>query len=373
MKWEKMEQNNTLFGNSGPQWSDPIQGILYNSYLVSAFSSLATNPDIIKNIFLSKEEGRDKGLYSISLRKNGIFSEVIIDDFLPSIDKKLQLCNSNEENASLWPMLMEKAYAKLYGCYSSIGIEGAPGNAFNDFTGAPYIEHELNSMQESDISEVLEKASRKKNLVTVMDSESLLHFSAIKIESKKLTLRHPKGASGEFPEGLEGNEKGVVEVNLEQLKELFESITVVHYRPDSVISAMPIPKEEACTEKISTFQLEPEASGSYFVSWHRVDGRCLIGHKSSVNLFGVSEGILSEKEMSSIAVVKQGDKPIFLKGNACHQRDNSVELELEAGEKYIVYVKKIFLNFFKIFQIILKFFNRLDVWIPGIKIKKNST
>lgn len=119
---------------------------------------MATQPQIIKNIFISKDEGREKGFYSISLCKNGIFSEVIIDDFLPSIGQNQQLCKSEESNASLWPMMMEKAYAKLYGCYSNIGIEGFTGNAINDFTGAPYTEHDITLTKVEEVKKILKNS-----------------------------------------------------------------------------------------------------------------------------------------------------------------------------------------------------------------------
>ena len=51
--------------------------------------------------------------------------------------------NSNEPAFSsgngpeLWVLLLEKAYAKVYGCYANIE-SGLIGNAIRDLTGAPY-------------------------------------------------------------------------------------------------------------------------------------------------------------------------------------------------------------------------------------------
>lgn len=44
----------------------------------------------------------------------------------------------------LWVLLLEKAYAKVHGCYANIEA-GLTGNAIRDLTGAPY---EFKSNQE---------------------------------------------------------------------------------------------------------------------------------------------------------------------------------------------------------------------------------
>lgn len=64
---------------------------------------------------------------------------VIIDDFLPliTIDGKEKLLGANTFDSELWAPLIEKAYAKIYNGYFTIGLGGDVANALTDLTGAP--------------------------------------------------------------------------------------------------------------------------------------------------------------------------------------------------------------------------------------------
>lgn len=75
-----------------------------------------------------------EGLYVIALCIDGIWSEIIIDDLIPCVNKK-PFFNSSGEN-ELWVILLEKAYAKIYGGYLNIEA-GLTREALKDLTGAP--------------------------------------------------------------------------------------------------------------------------------------------------------------------------------------------------------------------------------------------
>lgn len=333
----------SLFGKTGPQSSDPIQGMLHNTYLISALSAMATRPEIINNIFLSKEDGKKDGFYSVCLSRSGIMSELVAFDYLPTSENGSPVCKSEESNASLWPMMLEKAYSQLYGCYANIGVEGLTGNVINDFTGAPYNRYMIQDHSEAELEELIAKASGSQALITVRDKENLVHFSVIENNGGKLKIRHPKVADGKFPQGLAGSKNGEAQIGVTQLKNLFESMTIVQYSSSFTLSKMAIPKEEACTQMVSVFQVTTNTNGEFFISWHRSDNRCLIGTKSSdVELYGASEGIISEKEITSLTIFKLNseNEPVFVKGSSSNQRDNCVKVGLDAGVNYIVYVSK---------------------------------
>jgi len=62
----------------------------------------------------------------IKFFKNGAFQEIIVDDWIPwteieamEIDKPA-FTSGGEDGLEMWPCILEKAYAKLYGSYSNI-------------------------------------------------------------------------------------------------------------------------------------------------------------------------------------------------------------------------------------------------------------
>jgi calpain, invertebrate len=76
---------------------------------------------------------RKKGLYVFRFYKNFNWVYVIVDDRLPCENSKPvfgRCTNLNE----IWVPLIEKAYAKLHGCYEAL-ISGFIDDAMTDLTG----------------------------------------------------------------------------------------------------------------------------------------------------------------------------------------------------------------------------------------------
>lgn len=69
---------------------------------------------------------------------DGIWKLIEVDGFIPvKPDGKAPVfsrCREGDEE--LWVILLEKAYAKAYGCYEHI-VGGQPYEAIKDLTGAP--------------------------------------------------------------------------------------------------------------------------------------------------------------------------------------------------------------------------------------------
>jgi len=117
--------------------NDIHQGQLGNCYFLSALSVLSEKKSFIKRLFHSKEV-TPTGCYSVWLCDSGEWKNVIIDDYVPCIDNGYEIkpCFSKSKGDDIWVLLLEKAFAKLYGNYYNID-GGFQSEALYALTGAP--------------------------------------------------------------------------------------------------------------------------------------------------------------------------------------------------------------------------------------------
>lgn len=54
-------------------------------------------------------------MYCVWLCIDGEFTQVVLDDYIPTLNGRPVFSRAN--GPELWVLLMEKAYAKAYGCY----------------------------------------------------------------------------------------------------------------------------------------------------------------------------------------------------------------------------------------------------------------
>lgn len=106
---------------------------------------IATRPELFKNILISNpEESFEYGFFVFRFFKNGKWEYVFIDSSIP-IDPNTkapiygkcvtQLAGNGSQTVSeFWVPLIEKAYAKLHGCYEAIN-GGSISQALVDLTG----------------------------------------------------------------------------------------------------------------------------------------------------------------------------------------------------------------------------------------------
>ena len=134
------------FVDDGASSQDCVQGQLGDCWLISAMSVLVTRDELLvggrrgmeydKNMIIDKEIAslmskgvyppifhrfRSKGLYVIRIYKNFKWIYVIIDERIP-VDKKTKqpIFGRCADPHEMWVALIEKAYAKMHGCYGNL-------------------------------------------------------------------------------------------------------------------------------------------------------------------------------------------------------------------------------------------------------------
>jgi calpain-15 len=131
------------FWEGGVDPNKVMQGSLADCYFLSPLSALAANGgDRIKGMFDNIYD-TGYGVFVITLNKNGIKTQVVIDDWVPTIEGKVAF--SNSRSGELWVILLEKAWAKLHGSYERIEA-GMSHHSLSDLTGAPGYTYDMKEM-----------------------------------------------------------------------------------------------------------------------------------------------------------------------------------------------------------------------------------
>uniref|UniRef100_A0A8C5D285 Calpain 5a n=1 Tax=Gadus morhua TaxID=8049 RepID=A0A8C5D285_GADMO len=120
---------------------DLHQGQLGNCWFVAACSSLASRealwqkviPDWKDQEWEAEKPEAYAGIFHFRFWRFGDWVDVVVDDRLPTVNDQLVYGHSNDPN-EFWSALVEKAYAKMFGCYEALD-GGNTADALVDFTG----------------------------------------------------------------------------------------------------------------------------------------------------------------------------------------------------------------------------------------------
>lgn len=113
----------------GASHEDITQGALGDCYFLSALSVLGNSRTV--ELFVCQEDSDHKnesdpnhwkktGAFMLKFSKNGEFEYVIVDDWLPMCNDTPAFTKGGMDGLEIWPAILEKAYAKLYGSYQAI-------------------------------------------------------------------------------------------------------------------------------------------------------------------------------------------------------------------------------------------------------------
>ena len=138
---------------------DLNQGKLGDCYLLSAIAAISEHPHRIERIILNKDVN-PQGVYAVNICMDGIWQEVVMDDSFPCFKKTKKPAFCSNQSLEIWPMLIEKAWAKAHGGYNNI-ISGLMREALKNLTGAPAATYFTKSDDPESHWRVLQDADQK--------------------------------------------------------------------------------------------------------------------------------------------------------------------------------------------------------------------
>ena len=119
--------------------------------------------------FFLNDKVNSNGIYAVNFYTLGVPHTVIVDDYLPLYKEDNGSFTAQAAylgtDGSLWPPILEKAFAKYYGNYVHL-VGGAPQMAIKTLNGAPvkYVEH--SDATEAKIWEEMLAAEKRGDMMT---------------------------------------------------------------------------------------------------------------------------------------------------------------------------------------------------------------
>jgi|GEM_PF-4609319 len=246
----------------GIQSSDVDQGSIGDCYFLSSMASVAqTHPELLKNAITANPDGTytvkfhqppvvgnllkatgwggvvaqgyvSRGLEALGIKPTAT-SEVQIDGKLPVKNGSEPYVHNGQ--TELWPMLMEKAFAKNFGGYTAIGNGGEAGSALTALTGAPVDHTSVHKASTDELWAKLSAASAAKDPMVATTGKSAPNpdivtghcYSVFGTEEKDgqryVVLRNPWG---HHEPGKDAADDGVFRMTVEDFQKNYNALDI---------------------------------------------------------------------------------------------------------------------------------------------------
>lgn len=193
IKWKRpmdiVKHGKPSFIVKGATHHDLDQGKLGNCWFIAATSTLATfDKKQFAKIVPHDQHFNENyaGIFHFNFWWFGKWVDVVIDDFLPTTNHGLIYCKNREQPNEFWAALLEKAYAKLHGCYEALD-GGKIQDAFVDLTGGISESFSIQNKNTlpPNLYEIIHKSLRMNSLVgaTINRPETVTTLSEIRLSN----------------------------------------------------------------------------------------------------------------------------------------------------------------------------------------------
>ncbi|KAI1893223.1 hypothetical protein AGOR_G00121490 [Albula goreensis] len=279
IKWQRPKEisPNAKFIEGTTGTTDICQGQLGNCWLLAALSSLTLHPTLFAQVVPPNQSLNEPyaGIFHFRFWQYGEWVEVVVDDRLPVRGGRLLFSYSRTRH-EFWSALVEKAYAKLIGSYTSLK-GGNISEGMEDFMGGIATSLAVSSRTPRVLWRALSASLARGTLISCfiqapswqdigkVNSQGLVmghayavtNSNKVQQESEEvllLRLRNPWGFveySGPWSDKCEGWEKvdsavkkrlklikaedGEFWINMEEFSTLFDTVEMCSMNPDSLL------------------------------------------------------------------------------------------------------------------------------------------
>eukprot|EP00826_Nyctotherus_ovalis_P054326 TRINITY_DN7106_c0_g1_i4.p1 TRINITY_DN7106_c0_g1~~TRINITY_DN7106_c0_g1_i4.p1 ORF type:complete len:750 (+),score=172.75 TRINITY_DN7106_c0_g1_i4:132-2381(+) len=240
------------------------QGQLGNCYFVSVLVSLGLTPERVRSLICPEVKASKKEKFSVSVYPMGIRTQITVDGYFPYLEGCQSLAFSKSGASELWPMILEKSWAKYLGSYhNAVGLSSMA--AFTFLSGFPSISIHHAKTTPEELWKTLAKAQENKfamvcSSIDVQESQEDEKYSVFGLVSKHaytlvevkekqgakrvqkvVKIRNPWGRlewiggvgtnSNIMPSSIIRKGEGMFYMNFEDFYKYFDAVTICNYQP----------------------------------------------------------------------------------------------------------------------------------------------